>query len=86
MFDPLIREYHGISADFKHTRDMDATNIIGNIDPKAPVKSTRVRVGRSIDGFGFSPGIAQDQRLGVESLMKKVLLILRMILPAPTSP
>jgi hypothetical protein len=56
VFDPLIREYHGISADFKHTSDMDATNIIGNIDPKAPVKSTRVRVGRSIDGFGLSPG------------------------------
>ena len=73
VFDPLIQEYHGISADSKHTSDMD-------------VKSTRIRVGRSIDGFGLSQGITQDQRLGVESLMKKVLLILRMILPAPTSP
>jgi len=77
VFDPLIQEYHGISADSKHTSDMDATKIIGNIDPKAPVKSTRIRVGRSIDGFGLSPGITQDQRLGVESLMKKAFANLK---------
>jgi len=35
------------------------------------VKSTRIRVGRSIDGFGLSPGITRQQRLEVESLMKK---------------
>merc|ERR1712106_379242 len=37
----------------------------------APVKSTRIRVGRNIDGFGLSPGITKDQRLNVEDLMKK---------------
>merc|ERR1711994_414466 len=35
-----------------------------------PVKSTRIRVGRSISGFGLSPGITKEQRLEVESLMK----------------
>jgi ATP:guanido phosphotransferase, C-terminal catalytic domain len=30
-----------------------------------------LRVGRNIDGFGLSPGITKDQRLGVENLMKK---------------
>ena len=63
--------YHGISADSVHTSDMDVNNIQGKIDPKAPVHSTRIRVGRSIDGFGLSPGITKDQRLGVEILMKK---------------
>ena len=29
----------------------------------------RIRVGRSIEGFGLSPGITKDQRLGVEKLM-----------------
>jgi len=77
VFDPLIQEYHGISADSKHTSDMDATKIKGNIDPNAPVKSTRIRVGRSIDGFGLSPGITKDQRLGVESLMKKAFANLK---------
>merc|ERR1712200_142504 len=49
----------------------DATKIKGTIDPTAPVHSTRIRVGRSIDGFGLSPGITKEQRLGVENLMKK---------------
>jgi len=71
VFDPLIQEYHGISADSVHTSDMDVNKIKGNIDPKAPVHSTRIRVGRSIDGFGLSPGITKEQRLGVENLMKK---------------
>merc|ERR1711997_1112865 len=71
VFDPLIQEYHGIPADSKHTSDMDASKIKGTIDPAAPVHSTRIRVGRSINGFGLSPGITKDQRLGVENLMKK---------------
>jgi len=71
VFDPLIQEYHGISADAVHTSDMDASKIKGNIDPTAPVKSTRIRVGRNIDGFGLSPGITKEQRVGVENLMKK---------------
>merc|ERR1711887_104308 len=71
VFDPLIQEYHGISADAVHTSDMDVSKIQGNIDSDIPVKSTRIRVGRSIDGFGLSPGITKDQRLNVENLMKK---------------
>merc|ERR1711887_450303 len=70
VFDPLIQEYHGISADAKHTSDMDVTKIQGNVAGEVPVHSVRIRVGRSIDGFGLSPGITKEQRLGVESLMK----------------
>ena len=71
MFDPIIQDYHGISADSTHTSDMEVGKIQGNIDSSAPVHSTRIRVGRSIDGFGLSPGITKQQRLDVESLMKK---------------
>merc|ERR1712033_122862 len=70
VFDPIIQEYHGISADSKHTSDMDASKINGNIASDVPVHSARIRVGRSIDGFGLSPGITKEQRVGVESLMK----------------
>merc|ERR1719471_483735 len=49
---------------------MDVSKIQGNIVEDAPVHSTRIRVGRSIDGFGLSPGITKEQRLGVEKLMK----------------
>merc|ERR1719422_479948 len=48
---------------------MNVDEIKGNVDPNAPVKSTRIRVGRSIEGFGLSPGITKEQRLGVEKLM-----------------
>merc|ERR1719340_134048 len=48
---------------------MNVDEIKGNVDPNAPVKSTRIRVGRSIEGFGLSPGITKDQRLAVEKLM-----------------
>merc|ERR1719361_3088102 len=69
VFDPLICEYHGISPSAKHTSDMDASKIQGNVVSDAPVHSCRIRVGRSIDGFGLSPGITKDQRVGVEKLM-----------------
>merc|ERR1711950_54392 len=69
VFDPIIQEYHGISSDSRHTSDMDAAKIKGNIAADVPVKSTRIRVGRSIEGFGLSPGITKEQRLGVEKLM-----------------
>merc|ERR1712210_448243 len=77
VFDPLIQEYHGISADATHTSDMDVNKIQGNVDPAAPVHSCRIRVGRSIDGFGLSPGITKEQRVGVENLMKKAFANLK---------
>merc|ERR1712088_487444 len=50
--------------------DMDSTKLKGNVNGDAPVKSTRIRVGRSIEGFGLSPGITKEQRLEMENLMK----------------
>merc|ERR1712179_784506 len=70
VFDPIIQEYHGISADSTHTSDMDSTKINGNINDDVPVKSTRIRVGRSIARFGLSPGITKEQRLEMEGLTK----------------
>merc|ERR1712149_155319 len=69
VFDPLIQEYHGISPSAKHTSDMDVSKIKGNVNEDVPVHSCRIRVGRSIDGFGLSPGITKEQRVGVEKLM-----------------
>merc|ERR1711863_89126 len=73
VFDPLIQEYHGISADATHTSDMDVGKIQGNVDPEVPVHSTRIRVGRNIDGFGLSPGITKQQRIDIEKLMSSAL-------------
>merc|ERR1712115_322178 len=73
VFDPLIQEYHGISPSARHTSDMDFTKLKGNVAEDVPVHSCRIRVGRSIDGFGLSPGITRDQRVGVEKLMKNAV-------------
>merc|ERR1711887_169291 len=73
VFDPLIQGYHGISADAKHTSDMDASKVNGNINADVPVHSTRIRVGRNIDGFGLSPGITKQQRIDIEKLMSSAL-------------
>jgi protein-arginine kinase len=73
VFDAIIQEYHGISATAKHTSDMDVDKIKGNVNDDVPVHSTRVRVGRSIDGFGLSPGITKQQRVDVEKLVSTAL-------------
>jgi len=69
VFDPLICEYHGLPAGFKHVSDMDVEKIKGNVADDVPVHSVRIRVGRSIQGFGLSPGITKQQRVDMEKLM-----------------
>merc|ERR1711931_425807 len=69
VFDPLICEYHGLPAGFKHVSNMNVDKIKGNVADDVPVHSVRIRVGRSIQGFGLSPGITKEQRVGVEKLM-----------------
>merc|ERR1711989_237504 len=69
----IIQDYHGISADAKHTSDMDPEKIVGNIEPGVPVHSTRIRVGRNVDGFGLSPGITKQQRIDIEKMMSNAL-------------
>merc|ERR1712073_69165 len=68
-----ICEYHGLPADFQHVSDMDPTKVNGNVNPEVPVHSVRIRVGRSIQGFGLSPGITKEQRVGVEKLVSTAL-------------
>merc|ERR1711989_270119 len=69
----IIQDYHGISPDAKHTSDMDVAKIVGNVDAGVPVHSTRVRVGRNVDGFGLSPGITKQQRIDIEKMMSSAL-------------
>merc|ERR1711942_406916 len=73
IFDAIIQDYHGISADAKHTSDMDAEKIVGNIGADVPVHSTRIRVGRNVDGFGLSPGITKQQRIDLEKAFSSAL-------------
>ena len=66
VFDPLICEYHGLDENFSHTSDMDSGKIKGNVNGDAPVKSTRIRVGRSIEGKVICVRfMLHDQMIGV---------------------
>merc|ERR1719449_556652 len=69
----LSRTRQSRQADFKHVSDMDPTKVNGNVNPEVPVHSVRIRVGRSIQGFGLSPGITKEQRVGVEKLVSTAL-------------
>ncbi len=55
--------YHDF--DGKHVSNMNGNDISGNINKTVPVKSTRIRVGRNIEGYGLSPGILKKGRLAV---------------------
>merc|ERR1712037_442101 len=65
---PNIQSKHSLVA--KHVTKGVWEQLNGNINSDVPVHSARIRVGRSIDGFGLSPGITKEQRVGVETLMK----------------
>merc|ERR1712112_708190 len=73
IFDAVIQDYHGIKPDAKHTSNMDPSMVNGNIEPGTPVHSTRIRVGRNVDGFGLSPGITKQQRIDIEKMMSSAL-------------
>ena len=73
VFEAIIQDYHGVSADTRHTSDLNVTKIKGNVNSDVPVISTSIQVGRNIDGFGLSPGVSQEQRLEVEDLVKTSL-------------
>nr|VZI41287.1 unnamed protein product [Spirometra erinaceieuropaei] len=78
FLDIVIKTYHKIpSDDFMHPPPTfgDIENLpFGNLDPKGDqVVSTRVRVGRSIDGFAFSTIISKEDRLILEERLSAVL-------------
>jgi len=63
FFDLIIEDYHGHKPTDKHVSDMDYTKL--NMPPftdeeKEMIISTRIRVGRNLDGFPLGPGITKE--------------------------
>lgn len=67
LFDPVIQEYHGYGKDGVHKADLNPGNLkVRNLDPEGRfIISTRIRVGRNLQGTGFSPAITREERLTV---------------------
>ncbi|XP_064653124.1 taurocyamine kinase-like [Lineus longissimus] len=76
VFDGVIKDYHK-AAELKHPPvDFgDLENLgFGDLDPEGKyIVSTRVRCGRSMDGFAFPPTITNEQRSEIETKAKESL-------------
>lgn len=66
LFNPIIEEYHvGFGPEDKHPpKDFGNVNNFVNLDPKGEfVISTRVRCGRSLEGYPFNPCLTEEVRI-----------------------
>ena len=73
FFDKVIEDYHGHKPSDKHVSNMNAEEL--NCPPfseegAALIRSTRIRVGRNLDGYPLGPGITNEQR---DEIMEKVV-------------
>lgn len=77
LFDPIIEEYH---FGFAKTANHPAANYgdaiqLTNLDPNSDfIVSTRVRVCRSLKGFGFNPTMKEEDYKAIETKLKDTLL------------
>lgn len=80
LFDPIIEEYHmGFKKSDKHPpSDWGNPSSLGNVDPSGKyVISTRVRCGRALSGYPFSPCLTEAQYKEMEVKISKALLDLK---------
>jgi len=76
LFNPIIEDYHG---GFKPTDKHPASNFgdpetLGDVDPEGKyVVSTRVRCGRSLQGYPFNPCLTESQYIEMENKVSSTL-------------
>ena len=73
LMDKIIEDYHGHKPDDTHVSDMDASKLDTPPLPEdeaAMIVSTRIRVGRNLDGYPLGPGVSKEER---DEIMKKVV-------------
>ena len=85
LLDAVIRDYHKVS-ELKHPNpdfgDVDNLDF-GNLDPSGDmIVSTRVRVGRSHDSYGFPP-VLKKEVSGVLIVSAKLSGVMTPIVSAP---
>ncbi|CAD6191002.1 unnamed protein product [Caenorhabditis auriculariae] len=75
LFDKIIEDYHGFSSKQKQPPvDLGENKIkeFPPLDPKGKyIKSTRIRCGRSLQGYPFNPCLNQENYLEMEQKVKK---------------
>merc|ERR1712126_710944 len=76
LFDPIIENYHvGFTHSDKHqAKDFGDVNSLVNVDPEGQyVISTRVRCGRSMEGYPFNPCLTEAQYKEMEEKVSSTL-------------
>lgn len=76
LFDPVIEEYHGgFGAEANHPPlTFGDAGKFGDLDAEGKyVVSTRIRCGRSVDGFPFNPNMQEDQYKDMETKVSAAL-------------
>merc|ERR1711970_1370421 len=76
LFDPIIEDYHvGFSQTDKHpAKDFGDVDSLVNVDPEGKyVVSTRVRCGRSMEGYPFNPCLTEAQYKEMEEKVSAAL-------------
>ncbi|XP_052567197.1 arginine kinase 1 isoform X1 [Culex pipiens pallens] len=76
LFDPIIEDYHmGFKKTDKHpASDFGDVSTFGNVDPTGEfVVSTRVRCGRSMEGYPFNPCLTEAQYKEMEAKVSATL-------------
>ena len=69
LFDPIIQDYHHYQVHETHSRNLDDSNLesLPNLDPENNrILSTRIRVGRNLEGYALPPAISKEARQEVE--------------------
>ena len=82
FFDPVIRDYHGASADAVHVTDWDASAVGDNgvLDVSKlglDTLSMRVRVGRNLDSFNLPGAMDRAERIKFEQTIVKAFAALQ---------
>ncbi|CAH1129224.1 unnamed protein product [Ceutorhynchus assimilis] len=76
LFDPIIEDYHkGFTKTDKHPpKNWGDVSVFGNLDPTGDyIVSTRVRCGRSMEGYPFNPCLTEDQYKEMEQKVSTTL-------------
>jgi len=76
LFDPIIEDYHGgFKKTDKHPpKDWGDVDTLGNLDPAGEyIISTRVRCGRSMQGYPFNPCLTEAQYKEMEEKVSSTL-------------
>lgn len=75
LFNPIIQEYHNFTCKDFHKSNLDINSLhVNNSDPQNEyIISTRIRVGRNLEGFPLGPAISKEQRSKIETTVKDAL-------------